>query len=65
MSEKCRAARLRNSGRITNYEMNGLRKEMVWRGVRWAYLWESLSDAQHPRSLEEWRAMKQAQDGDE
>jgi len=65
VSATCRTARLRNRGRITNYELDGLRKDMVWRGVRWAYMWESLSDAKHPRSLVEWRAMQQAPEEDE
>lgn len=46
-------------GRITNYEIGGLREEGAWRGIRWQNLWASLSDSTHPKSLEEWQAYMQ------
>jgi len=36
--------RFKSTGRISNYEITNLRKEQVRRGVRWTYLWASLSD---------------------
>lgn len=49
-------------GRISNYEISGLRKDGIWRGVRWQNLWSSLSDTIHPASLDEWRKHMEAQE---
>lgn len=56
--------RFKSTGRISNYEITNLRKEQVWRGVRWTYLWASLSDPTHPKSKEEWQVYMHSQESD-
>lgn len=50
----------RAPGTVSNYEMETLRVEGWWRDCRWIYLWGSLSERCHPRSLEEWRRRGEA-----
>ena len=56
--------RFKSTGPITNFEIGGLRKEGVWRGIRWQHLWASLSDTIHPKSKEEWQAYMRSQESD-
>ena len=42
-------------GTSTNYEMESLREQQVWRGVRWRLMWSSLADPFHPHTLQEWQ----------
>ncbi|MDO8547848.1 MAG: hypothetical protein Q7R68_10880 [Nitrospirales bacterium] len=47
-------------GRLTNYEMAGLRENPPPRRFpdggrcRWTYMWASVCDPFHPRSQQEW-----------
>lgn len=46
-------------GRLTNYEMEIMREKrthryVAHRRVRYSFVWESLSDPNHPTSLEDW-----------
>jgi hypothetical protein len=50
--------RFTQRGTITNYEIAPLRTEIPPRRTRWMFLWVSLSDACHPRSLEDWHRMR-------
>lgn len=47
--------RFRAPGTVTNYEMAGLRAEGVHRNRTWRYVWASVSESMHVRSLEEWQ----------
>lgn len=54
-----RHGRFLNPGRLTNYEMGGLRAEGVWRRqTRWSYMWASVSHPWHPISQEHWQQIK-------
>ena len=41
-----RCHRLTSRRTVTNREMHWLREHRVWCGVRWLYLWASVSDSE-------------------
>jgi hypothetical protein len=45
----------RQTFRITNYEMEILRRQPTRRAGPWSYVWASVSDPFHPTSLEDWQ----------
>ena len=61
--KRCR--RLQSNGRITNWEMETLRRNPPPRRCRWLLLWESLSDPEHATSQEHWRDIQQRRDRNE
>lgn len=57
--------RFTQRGTITNYEMTPLRAEILPRRTRWMFLWGTLSETFHPRSLQEWRRYQEKDDNQE
>lgn len=50
--------RYENAGRITNYELDGLRQLPGYgkkRFTQWSLIWSSLSNDFHPTSLADWK----------
>lgn len=60
-----RCRRFVAAGRVTNYEMELLRKDRTWRDTGWSHVWASVSTAFHPRSLKEWQHAQGGHHGDE